>query len=91
VPKKTGAQLDREIASALAAPRSPTVVYLQQRSGQNHELSGRRLANLRREFAAGRGGRELANLAGAGYVGFVGPDGELWDLDALPDYLVGRP
>lgn len=87
--KKKSAQLDAEIAEALSRPPTPSVVYLQTRGGQNHELSGRRLAKLRKEVIAGRGGPTLTNFAASGYVGFVGPDGELWDLDALPAYLSG--
>lgn len=89
--KKSARQLESEIAEVLAkAPRpAATVVYLQTRAGQNHELSGRRLAKFRKEIMAGHGGPALANFAASGYVGFVGPDGELWDLEALPDYLVG--
>jgi hypothetical protein len=90
--KKSAKQLDAEIAEVLAKPpraAAPTVVYLQTRDGQNHELSGRRLAKMRKDFAANQGGSTLTNLVGSGYVGFVGPDGNLWDLEALPDYLVG--
>jgi hypothetical protein len=86
--KKTAKQLNADIAESLAT-KGPSVVYLQTRDGANHELSGRRLAKLRNDFAAGRGGPGLANFAASGYVGFVGPDGELWDLEALPDYLIG--
>jgi hypothetical protein len=90
--KKSPKQLDAEIAKALAkSSRSapPSVVYLQTRAGQNHELSGRRLAKLRKDITANQGGPALTNFAASGYIGFVGPDGELWDLEALPDYLVG--
>ena len=92
--KKNAKQLDAEIAEALTKPprsTAPSVVYLQTRGGQNHELSGRRLAKLRKDVTAGQGGPALANFAASGYIGFVGPDGELWDLEALPDYLIGGP
>jgi len=90
--KKSPGQLDAEIAEVLTKPTrpaAPTVVYLQTREGHNHELSGRRLAKLRKDAEADRAGPALTNLVASGYVGFVGPDGELWDLEALPGYLVG--
>lgn len=46
-------------------------------------MSKRKAAKLKRELAAGRGGPEITNLVMNGYVGFLGPDGQDWDLEAL--------
>lgn len=61
-------------------------LYLRHCNGSTHQLSGRRLATLRREIAAGRGGAEVARLA-AEYVGFLGRDGETWGLEALDEHF----
>ena len=68
------------------------VLYVQHTSGANHAIAGRRLRGLRSEILAGRGGPDVVRLVTAGYVGFVGRDGELWDFEALGDHFreVGR-
>jgi hypothetical protein len=60
-----------------------TTIYLKHRDGGTHQLSGKRLATLRREILAGRGGLEVTALTMAGYIGFIGADGEVWDFEAL--------
>lgn len=46
-------------------------------------LSGRVAQRLRNELAEGRGNPEITRLLESGYVGFMGPDGQMWDLDGL--------
>jgi hypothetical protein len=58
-------------------------IYLRHRSGANHEYSGRRASKLRRELEAGRGGQIITGLLLSGYVGFLGPDGEIWQLEEM--------
>jgi hypothetical protein len=59
------------------------VLFLRHASGATHMLSKRKAGKLKRELAAGRGGPEVVDLVLNGYVGFLGPDGEDWDLEAL--------
>ncbi len=58
-------------------------MYLKHESGAQHELKGRRLAALRREILAGRGGPEVTSYIESGYVGFLDRNGEITALDAL--------
>jgi hypothetical protein len=60
-----------------------TVLFLRHASGATHLLSKRKAAKLKRELAAGRGGPEITNLVLNGCVGYLGPDGQDWDLGAL--------
>lgn len=60
-----------------------TTIYLKHKEGATHRYSGKRLAKLRREILAGRGGVEVTGLVMAGYCGFLGDDGEVWDFEAL--------
>jgi hypothetical protein len=46
-------------------------------------LGERPTAKLKRELAAGRGGPEITKLVMNGYTGFLGPDGYVWELEAL--------
>jgi hypothetical protein len=59
------------------------ILFLRHASGATHLLSKRKAAKLKRELAAGRGGPEVTNLVMNGYVAFLGPDGQDWDLEAL--------
>lgn len=63
-----------------------STLYLRHRDGSTHRFGGRRLAALRREITAGRGGPEVARLA-VEYVGFLGRDGETWDLESLDKHF----
>jgi hypothetical protein len=58
------------------------------RSGALHMLGERPTAKLKRELAAGRGGPEITNLVMSDYTGFLGPDGHIWDLEALTAELI---
>ena len=58
-------------------------LFLRHRSGATHKMGARGLAKLKQELAAGRGGPEVTSLVANGYTGFLGPDGEDWDLSAL--------
>lgn len=62
---------------------NPTTIYLKHREGAVHQLSGKRLAKLRRELAAGRGGPEVTALVLSGYEGFLGDSGEVEDFEGL--------
>jgi len=59
------------------------ILFLRHASGATHLLSKRKAYKLKHELAAGRGGPEVTNLVMNGYVGFLGPDGQDWDLEAL--------
>lgn len=65
------------------------VLYVRHRSGATHEYGGRRAAKLRKELEAGRGGPEVTALVENGYEGFLGPDGETWDFEALKPEHIG--
>lgn len=58
------------------------VLFL-RKAGANHMFGGRRAEHLRKELLAGRGGPEIARLVENGYVGYLGPDGEVWEFEAL--------
>lgn len=60
-----------------------TTIYLQHVSGRMDALSGRRLARLRREVIAGRGGLEVTALTVNGYRGFLAHSGEVHDFEDL--------
>lgn len=60
-----------------------TTIYLQHASGRMDALSGRRLARLRREVVAGRGGPEVTALTVSGYQGFLARTGEVRDFEDL--------
>jgi hypothetical protein len=64
-----------------------TTIYLKHRDGATHQFSGKRLAKLRREILAGRGGVETAELAMAGYEGYLGASGEVEDFETLNTYF----
>lgn len=68
----------------------PSTIYLRRHDGALHAYAGRRCAKLVRECLAGRGGPEITSLTLAGYVGFLGPDGTDWSLEAISDYLTGE-
>jgi hypothetical protein len=63
--------------------RMEAILFLRHASGATHLLSKRKAGKLKRELAAGRGGPEITNLVMNGYVGFLGPDGQDWELEAL--------
>jgi hypothetical protein len=63
-------------------------LFLRHASGATHMLGARKAAALKRELAAGRGGREITALVMNGYTGFLGPDGEDWDLEALTPEVI---
>lgn len=58
-------------------------LFLRHKSGATHVLGERQTAKLKRELAAGRGGPEITKLVMNDYTGFLGPDGEDWDLESL--------
>lgn len=60
-----------------------TTLYIKHKDGATHQLSGKRYAKLKREILAGRGGPEVVSLVMAGYEGFLGTDGEIWDFESL--------
>ena len=62
-------------------------IYLKHREGGMHALGGRRYLKLRKEIQAGRGGPEVTALVNAGYQGFLGNDGEVWDFEALNEHF----
>jgi hypothetical protein len=65
-------------------PKDPlTTVYLRHESGRMDSLTGRRLAKLRKEVLAGRGGVEVTNLVISGYVGFLARTGEVHEFEDL--------
>jgi hypothetical protein len=80
-----GAGLRSLLESALRVNlfRVEAILFLRHASGATHLLSKRKAAKLKRELADGRGGPEITNLVLNGYVGFLGPDGQDWDLEAL--------
>ncbi len=59
------------------------VLYLRHRGGATHQYSGPRAKKLRDELLEGRGGPEVTTLVENGYEGFLGPDGQTWDFEAL--------
>ncbi len=59
------------------------VLFLRHKSGATHKLGERRAIKLKKELAAGRGNVEITSLICNDYTGFLGPDGEDWDLEAL--------
>ena len=63
-------------------------LFLRHKSGATHVLGERPTAKLKRELAAGRGGPEITKLVMNDYVGFMGPDGNDWDLEALTAELI---
>ena len=63
------------------------VLFLRHESGATHALRGPRLAKLRREILAGRGGAEVTALVMSGYEGFLGSDGHDWDFSSLDAYF----
>ena len=65
-------------------------VYLCHESGRNDLLTGRRATTLRAKLARGEGEQELTSLTFAGYTGFVGKDGEEWDLSGLTAEMMSR-
>lgn len=68
-----------------------TTIYLQHASGRMDALSGRRLARLRREIIAGRGGPEVTALTVSGYRGFLARSGEVHDFEDLLGEFGGTP
>jgi hypothetical protein len=58
-------------------------LFIHHHSGANHALRGKRFAKLLSEIKAGRGGPEVTDLVLSGYEGFLGPDGNIWDFEAL--------
>ena len=57
-------------------------IFLKHESGAMHELSARKVAHLRKEILAGRGGPEVTQLTMNGYQGFLGDSGEVEDFEA---------
>jgi hypothetical protein len=66
----------------------PKTIYLRHADGATHALTGRRLAKLAKAVKEGQGGPEVTALVEAGYTGFLGPDGETWDIDSLATLFV---
>ncbi|HSX23400.1 MAG TPA: hypothetical protein VLE97_11555 [Gaiellaceae bacterium] len=64
------------------------VLFLRHASGKTEMLGERKTAKLKKELAAGRGGREITALVLSGYTGFLGPDGHDWDLEALTAEMI---
>ena len=65
-------------------------VYLCHKSGRNDLFNGRRATTLRAKLERGEGEQELTALTLAGYTGFVGKDGEEWDLSGLTAEMMSR-
>jgi hypothetical protein len=63
-------------------------LFLRHKSGATHVLGERATTKLKRELAAGRGGPEITKFVMNDYVGFLGPDGDDWDLEALTAELI---
>lgn len=63
-----------------------STLYLRNRDGATHQLSGARLKKLRKAVLAGVGGTEIAAYADE-YEGFIGNDGQVQDLDSLDAYF----
>ncbi len=65
-------------------------LYLKHESGATHRYDGRRAAKLFKEIKVGRGNPEITVLVESGYEGFLGPDGLVWDFEALkPEHFLG--
>jgi len=65
-------------------------IYLHHTDGAMHALRNRRLAKLRKEILAGRGGPEVCALVESGYDGYLGADGEIWDFEGLRNFFEGK-
>ena len=65
-------------------------VYLTHESGAVHQFSGARFRKLVAAVRANNAGSILTDLVCSGYASFLGPDGEQWAIDSLPDYILAR-
>jgi len=65
-------------------------VYLTHESGAVHQFSGARFRKLVAAVRSNNAGSILTDLVCSGYESFLGPDGEQWPIDSLPDYILAR-
>lgn len=58
-------------------------LFLKHRNGSMHTYTGRRAQKLFAELSANRGQPEITRLVESNYIGFLGPDGDIWDFSGL--------